>query len=74
MERKQNNAMRTMYDWIGTITVTGMLSNTLFHSSLSVRRFVGTVVLVISRASPECEGTDGVEIDVFLLASFWDHV
>ena len=56
------------------LTVTGMLSNTLFHSSLSVRRFVGTVVLVISRAMPECEGTDRVKGFVPVLALFSDQV
>ena len=70
MERKQNKAMRTMYDWIGkVVTVIGTLSNTLFHSSLSVCRFVGKVGLVISRASPDCEGTGRVEFAV----SFWHH-
>ena len=52
------------------VTVTGMLSNTLFHSSLSVCRFVGKVGLVISRASPECEGTGRVEFAVFFV---WHH-
>ena len=56
------------------VTVTGTLSNTLFHSSLSVCRFVGKVGLVISRASPECEGTGRVEFAVSFLASFWHHV
>ena len=52
------------------VTVTGTLSNTLFHSSLSVCRFVGKVGLVISRASPDCEGTGRVEFAVFF---FWHH-
>ena len=52
-----------------TVTVTGMLSHTLIHSSLSVCRFVGKVGLVISRASPDCEGTGRVEFAV----SFWHH-
>ena len=56
------------------VTVTGTLSSTLFHSSLSVCRFVGKVGLVISRASPECEGTGRVELFVLRLASFWHHV
>ena len=51
------------------VTVTGMLSNTLFHSSLSVCRFVGEIGLVISRASSNCEGTGRVEFAV----SFWHH-
>ena len=51
------------------VTVTGTLSNTLFHSSLSVCRFFGKVGLVISRASPDCEGTGRVEFAV----SFWHH-
>ena len=51
------------------VTVTGTLSKTLFHSSLSVCRFVGRVGLVISRASPDCEGTGRVEFSVF----FWHH-
>ena len=51
------------------VTVIGTLSNTLFHSSLSVCRFVGKVGLVISRASPDCEGTGRAEFAV----SFWHH-
>ena len=51
------------------VTVIGTLSNTLFHSSLSVCRFVGKVGLVISRASPDCEGTGRVEFAV----SFWHY-
>ena len=51
------------------VTVIGTLSNMLFHSSLSVCRFVGKVGLVISRASPDCEGTGRVEFAV----SFWHH-
>ena len=50
-----------------TAIVTGMLSKPLFHSSLSVCRFVGKGGFVISRASPECEGTGRVEFAV----SFW---
>merc|ERR1711965_172399 len=55
------------------VTVTGTLSNTLFHSSLSVCRFVGEVGLVISRAIPECEGMGRVDFFVPGLASFWHH-
>ena len=51
------------------VTVTGTLSNTLLHSSLSVCRLVGKVGLVIARASTDCEGTGRVEFVV----SFWHH-
>ena len=64
---KQCHAHNVQLD---TIAVTGMLSNALFHSSLSVCRFVGKVVLVISRASPECEGTGRVEFFVPFSALF----
>ena len=69
MERKQNNAMRTMYDWIGNCNRDRNAVQHVVAFVLSVCRFVGKVGLVILRASPDCEGTGRVEFAV----SFWHH-